>query len=198
MLVKKMIGVDVGGYVGEFIRHLQDTVCDDIFCFEPLNPYFDVCKSFTDHSEVNIEVIKKGLYRDGEYYITPLSDGSSIFAEGETTEKIDCISLHTFTKEKNITHIDYLKLNCEGCEYTILGDLIESNLSFTEIYVQFHDDDFEVGNSQDILEPLSEKYDIYAHRRWDGDDVHWHTICEKNHSPKLYKYGNMLIEPVVS
>ena len=122
-----MIGVDVGGYVGEFIRHLQDTGCDDIFCFEPLNPWFDVCKSFTDHSEENIEVIKKGLYRDGEYYITPLSDGSSIFAEGETTEKIDCVSLHTFTKEKNITHIDYLKLNCEGCEYTILGDLIESN-----------------------------------------------------------------------
>jgi hypothetical protein len=62
-------------------------------------------------------------------------------------------------------HIDVLKMDIEGSEYDVIEDIINSNISITQILVEFHDRLFENGyqKSIKIINALKLKgYEIFA------------------------------------
>ena len=66
---------------------------------------------------------------------------------------------------KKFKHIDVLKMDIEGSEYDVIEDILNSNISITQILVEFHDRLFENGYQKSIkvINALKLKgYEIFA------------------------------------
>ena len=84
-------------------------------------------------------------------------------------------------------------MNCEGSEFTILEELIESGVSFNEMAVQFHSSRPNVEVSFDdhrdrlVKRFIDLGYDVWTHQRWEGDAFVWWSIVRKGENPVLEK-----------
>ena len=67
-------------------------------------------------------------------------DGSSVFKPGQEIQQIQLVRAADFIQQNDISTIDLIKINIEGCEYDLLDHLIESGISgdIVNIQVQFH------------------------------------------------------------
>tara|TARA_R100000005_G_C4929679_1_gene159263 strand:- start:189 stop:779 length:591 start_codon:yes stop_codon:yes gene_type:complete len=178
-----MIGIDVGGYKGKFISILHDLGCDKIYCFEPESKFYELCVGVAEKLSPNFEVVKKCLYKDGTYQLNYDDDGSSIFIDSNTTTTVESVSIKTFAESKNINHIDYIKINCEGGEFQILNDMIENDITFGEMFVQFHNN----VEGDDVRDSLLKKlydlgYSIFSHQRWKDDNYVWWSVLHQNNN----------------
>ncbi len=69
------------------------------------------------------------------------------------------------TGELGHQHIDVLKMDIEGSEYTVLEKILDSKVTIDQILVEFHDRLFDLNNykSKEIIKKLNEKgYEIFA------------------------------------
>ena len=146
---QKKIGLNIGGHKGQSIVKLVGAGCTQIYCFEPCNRFYNLCEAvakYNSSDDVSIEVINKALHDDGEFELSLMDDESTLFpitAAGNPTENlpkemVKGISFKSFVEEKNLKHIDVIKMNCEGSEFKLLQDLIDSGITFNELAVQFH------------------------------------------------------------
>ena len=198
---KETIGLDIGGHRGKSIPKLIDAGCTQIYCFEPSKEFYNICESVAkQHSSdtVSVEVINKALYDDGDYELTVLDDESTLFPEilkyssqvpllinGDLpNEKVKGISLKKFIEEKKLTHIHIIKMNCEGSEFKILEDLIDSGVSFDEMAVQFHHEE-EKRNS--LIERFIElDYNVWGHKKNSVSPFQWWSILPKEKEEPLW------------
>lgn len=109
------IVVDFGASIGDFIWSIKTKNPKHCFVIEPLDSYFDI--------------LQENLLG------YPVSFTKAFLSQEETT-KVDwdgltseCRSLtfKQFIKENNLKHIDFLKTDCEGGEYSIFT---EENLDY--------------------------------------------------------------------
>lgn len=186
-----MIALDVGGYMGKYIKIFAEMGCDDIYCFEPL--YYKECEHVSkqlQNNTVNIHLYESVLYDDGEYKITIDTDCSSVFGDvsNKPHKNTTGISLKNFCSNKNLNHFDYIKINCEGSEYKLLQDIHDLDITFEEIFVQFHETLMkdETFSERDRILNLFKKngYNIHGHKRFPQDDIVWCSIS-KNDELKL-------------
>lgn len=195
-----MIGLDVGGYHGEFIPRMVKMGCTKVYCFEPHTHFHRICETVANQcqSDVTIEVINKALHEDSDFYLNILGDSTTLFdidAAGASTrdapkEKINGISFETFIKEYDLSHIDLIKMNCEGSEFKLLEDLLESGVTFNELLVQFHHND---DQRDSLIERFIESgYDVWTHQRWDTDNFVWWTIISKGKTPTLEQIDKVI------
>ena len=176
-----MIGIDVGGYKGQFISILHNLGCDKIYCFEPEFAFYAHCVRLAENISPNIEVVEKCLYKDGTYQLNFHDDGSSIFVESNTKTTVESVSMKTFAESEKISHIDYIKINCEGGEFQILKDLIDCNITFGEMFVQFHNNVEGDHVRDDLLKKLCDLgYHIFSQQRHAGDRYVWWSILNQN------------------
>ena len=192
-----MIGLDVGGYRGTTIPRLINMGCNKIYCLEPCYDLFKICESVAEeHSNenVSIEVINKALHGDGEYILNLCGDGSTLLDPRQLgrkpdktppTEKVKGISFTSFIEQYELTHIDVIKMNCEGSEFIILEELLKSGVSFNEMGVQFHSFDDHRNNLVERFIDLG--YDVWTHQRNEQDDFVWWSIMSKGRTPILEK-----------
>ncbi|CAD7803923.1 hypothetical protein CHRY9390_01150 [Chryseobacterium aquaeductus] len=132
---------DIGGYKGEFARDIFCKYQSNIYVFEPLKEFYEICvKRFIKNKKIhcyNFGLADKSF--DTEINIS--DNASSIFnVEGAKT-KIRLESIVNFIQTNQIDVIDLMKINIEGGEYDLLESLIENKLihKFKNIQVQFHD-----------------------------------------------------------
>lgn len=74
-------------------------------------------------------------------------------------------SLEDIIKELNHQHIDVLKLDIEGSEYEVIENILTSNLSITQILIEFHDRFFNNGQlkTKQAIRKLNDYgYEIFA------------------------------------
>jgi len=140
-LNENSIVFDVGGYKGEFARDIFCKYQSNIYLFEPLKEFYEIClKRFINNEKVRS--FNFGLADESFDTEINISDNaSSIFnVEGEKT-RIRLESITDFIKSNQIETVDLIKINIEGGEYDLLDSLIENNLihKFKNIQVQFHD-----------------------------------------------------------
>jgi FkbM family methyltransferase len=66
--------------------------------------------------------------------------GDSWFARKDITEKheVRCTDLHSLMAQNGHQHIDFLKLDIEGCEYEVIDDLLKRRLPIRQICVEYH------------------------------------------------------------
>lgn len=139
-LNENSIVFDVGGYRGEWADDIYTRYKSEVHVFEPVQEFADIMRGkFKGNEKIIINQV--GLYsEDKEVKISMLDDGSSIFKEGESVEKIKLVDILGYLKDNNVQKIDLLKLNIEGAEFDLLDYLIANDwIKYIEnIQVQFH------------------------------------------------------------
>lgn len=55
-----------------------------------------------------------------------------------TQIEVEMKRLKTIMEDLNIPHIDILKMDIEGSEFAVIDDILECNISFTQLCVEFH------------------------------------------------------------
>jgi FkbM family methyltransferase len=145
-LNENSIVIDLGCYIGEFTKIMEDKFNCYIYSFEPIKLFHDVCvDKFKNNSK--IKVYKAGLSNENKKVdFTIGGEASSMFSDEDRPEiDVDLIKIDDFLEQEKIQKVNVLKMNIEGGEYDLLEYMIKNNLTekFENIQVQFHNDVFE-------------------------------------------------------
>jgi FkbM family methyltransferase len=155
---------DLGGYEGQWAHDIFTRYGCTIHIFEPFIPYAEKIKQ---RFEGNPKIFIHTFGLSNANIITQLSvgdDASSVFRNnGGETVNIELVEAGDFLVEKNIGHINLVKINIEGGEYDLLEHVIEKKLApkMGNIQVQFHDfvPDAEI-RMQKIQKHLQETHEL--------------------------------------
>lgn len=154
------IFLDVGAYKGETIKIAMEYDFDKLYCFEPLPENCEQIEKLADH---RVEIFTFGLWdktKEKRLY-NPKSLGASLFKDKNRVKDstvIQVVRASDWFRE----FIDgedevYLKLNCEGAEWTILDDLIKSG-EYKKIKVLMVDFDIrKIPSQKHLVEGMKER-----------------------------------------
>jgi FkbM family methyltransferase len=145
-LNENSIVIDLGCYVGEFTKIMEDKFNCYIYSFEPIKLFHDVCvDKFKNNTK--IKVYKAGLSNENKKVdFTIGGEASSMFSDENKPEiDVDLIKIDDFLEQEKIQKVNVLKMNIEGGEYDLLEYMIKNQLTekFENIQVQFHENVFE-------------------------------------------------------
>lgn len=118
-----------------------------IIAFEPVKELFEKIRAniklnkLTNVSVENVAVSNKNTFE--KFFISKEHNGfHSMFRRNDSDEQIEVknLKLENYCLEKNIDHIDFLKLDCEGAEYDIILNLTIGFISkIKRISLEYHD-----------------------------------------------------------
>ena len=121
---------DVGGYVGDFAAAILTKSESNVFVFEPVKSFYDICER--RFSEVDaIRCYNFGLSdKEGDFEIALEDDGSSLIKVNTVAPKeiVHTKSFMEFVRDNNIDEISLLKINIEGGEYDLLNQILDTGL----------------------------------------------------------------------
>lgn len=145
-LTNNSVVVFAGGYKGHAIAPAFDKYGFYAHVFEPVTAYFLKLTDLFDGYAGRVFVHRKGFAASNTTGRIHLSeDGSRVVAKGNAdTEEIQLTTFDSFyygaLQKLHAGHIDLLYVNCEGCEYDLLADIIDKKFvaSINYIFVQFH------------------------------------------------------------
>lgn len=140
-LNESSIVFDLGGYEGQWASDIFSKYCCRIYIFEPVPEFaHNIEQRFLKNPKISVhrfglsgKTCKENLYVS--------ADGSSVFKQSSNSVEITLLKATDFLKEKNIHHIDLMKINIEGGEYSLLEHLIETGFvkNIVNLQIQFHD-----------------------------------------------------------
>lgn len=115
---------DVGSSVGPFTYSILDKKPSKVFCFEPHPDLFQTLQENLNNTEVDISFSNKAILGvDGETKTAGLfNEKLTETCAEENTRVVDAVTFKSFIEDNNITHIDFLKTDCEGGEYDIFNE----------------------------------------------------------------------------
>jgi len=133
------VGANKGDYSLEIVAFFKDMA--KIYCFEPSKETFGLLSDNIGNYR-NVELYNFGFGdKEGmvDFYSCGESGFDSVFLGGKASlnEKITIKRVDNFCKEKNINHINLLKVDAEGSEWSVLKgakSLIDSD---SIDYIQF-------------------------------------------------------------
>jgi FkbM family methyltransferase len=103
--------VDVGASIGPFIHSIKHRKPSHVYCFEPSKEQLPTLEK--NLQGLNYTIIPKGLSSIDGY------TNVEIYGKENRFETVETITFKTFINDYNIEHIDFLKTDCEGGEYSI-------------------------------------------------------------------------------
>lgn len=164
-LKEKAVVIDIGANIGMFpIRLLIKQPDLRIYCYEPFPNNFKILhENVSSNPFINkkVRVFNQAvlgkkqddlkIYFNREQFYTDSSSLIPGFENNHDTIAVACTTLEEIITENNILHIDLLKLDCEGSEYSILYDTpVDVIKKIPFIVVETHDLDEELNNIQGI------------------------------------------------
>lgn len=108
-----------------------------VYALEPASDSFEALKTMLEYNMItNVEAINKAVYiKSGKFGLggpdnnqTMRSLHTATWQDGKSKEEVMAITLPELFKEKNIKHVDFLKMDVEGSEVEIF-----SSSSFLEV-----------------------------------------------------------------
>lgn len=140
-LNKDSVYIDVGAYIGDFAKKIHDKFNCRVYCFEPLDRYFQqIPKTFAGTN--NVEYYCIGLGNKNENVEMNVdNDASSAYKKGQQLQLVSIRKIDDVFNKLDIKNVDLIKINIEGAEYDLLDYVIEKQLhkNMKNIQVQFHD-----------------------------------------------------------
>ena len=135
ILVPGMVVVDVGAHIGYFSLLAARLVgaAGKVYAFEPAPANFRLLTKNVDLNGLrNIIAVNKAVSdRVGEsiLFLQPGTLGHSLFPEtlgkGETSIKVESITLDRFFADENWPHVDLVKIDAEGAEPAVVNGMAE-------------------------------------------------------------------------
>lgn len=145
-----LVVLDIGAYRGtfskEFLRNFQNS---KIYAFEPQKVEFEEMKSILSNYQ-NIVTINAAVYdKPGKQKLfkTKVAHSSSLLLSNEKYyesqknigfELVDSIVLDNWLEENNLDDIDFLKLDTQGAELTILKNIREKLQRIKSIFIELN------------------------------------------------------------
>ena len=134
---------DIGANVGAFSALIcQQIPKSTVYAFEPQSELFNLMyKTFKDIPSVHLynfglssENVSAFLYKNSKFpYL-----GNSVYKVGESYESILLKKSSDILEQLKIKHIDFIKMDVEGSEDKIIEDLINNNITFDTVCLEFH------------------------------------------------------------
>lgn len=136
------IVVDVGANIGAFTLFAAQNA-KAVYALEPVGENFDALRHNVELNSLhNVSLHRLAMSgENGETQISVAGMESSIQFQrpGAKLESVPTITLESFLDEQRIKHVDYLKMDCEGAEWSILLKTPPSILScIKHIELEFH------------------------------------------------------------
>jgi FkbM family methyltransferase len=147
--------LDIGANIGLFPLMLRFRKPKNVYCVEPSNGLFEVLKKNTKDLTFPITYCHYAI-RDisGEREVTP---EDWIYGEhGSTTFKTK--TFKDFLAENEITHVDFMKIDCEGGEYDIFT---EENYEFLTKNVDYIAGEWHLGGLENGVEKFIKFRNLY-------------------------------------
>lgn len=157
---------DVGASVGPFTYSILHKNPFHVFCLEPSREEFKILVQNTIGYPVT--QINKGICGSNNFELS-----NKIFTD---QNDIDCITFETLIELLGINNIDFLKIDCEGCEYEIFNqnnlEWIKKNVK--KISGEWHLNDAETKTKfrffRDNILNHFENFKVFS---VDGIDIKW-------------------------
>lgn len=147
--------IDIGGSTGDSSIFFAIKGAKEIYAIEPMKESFDIAvyNVQLNNLESKVHLINAALSsKPGqvELMVSSRNPNANSISPTETMKKgeinfdskriIESISLRDIISQYNISKIDLLKMDCEGCEYEVLQSLDEETISIIDnIILEFHD-----------------------------------------------------------
>ncbi|MEM0160947.1 MAG: FkbM family methyltransferase [Thermoplasmata archaeon] len=139
--VHNEIVIDVGTNIGDSAIYFALNGARKVIALEPYPYSYNTAKKNVKINKLDavIEVLNAGYGKDGFITIDPLkkTDPSSVLVSYDGGERVRIFSLKKLIQEYNIDSA-VIKMNCEGCEYNIIDEDIETLKIFKEFLIAYH------------------------------------------------------------
>ena len=136
--------LDIGAHIGLFALFAsQFCKGGKIFCFEPIKENYDLLLENLELNSVkNIIPFSLAVSTDTKkinMYINEDEAAHSVFLKGLKSIQVDSISLQKIFDDNKIALVDFVKMDCEGSEYTIIDTLPLDYLKrISKIAIEYH------------------------------------------------------------
>jgi len=191
--------IDVGAHIGGSVQHFVDKAWR-IYCFEPdsanrkhLLSKFGDCKNIT----VDSRAVSESIESQKAYYASEVSTGISGMLAFHESHKlvgtVDVTTIADIVAVNNLEHIDFLKIDVEGYDFSVLKGIPWDKIIPEVIECEFEDAKTKcLGHSwKDMCEYLVEKgYTVYVSE--------WHPIIRygiRHDWRQLIRYPCELADP---
>lgn len=167
------IVLDIGSSVGPFAYSILNKNPKHIYCIEPSSTEFSTLnKNLRGYP---VTTIKKALGPNDNGFFSNM-------IYGENNQFIESISFTTLLKDYSLDKIDFLKIDCEGGEYSVF---IPEHLNFLktipkisgEWHLQTKEEKILFRNFRDKILPQFKHYEIYSvdnvNIKWDLWNEHF-------------------------
>jgi FkbM family methyltransferase len=126
--------LDVGASVGPFAWKIKDNKPSKVICLEPHKGLFQTLKKNITYD--GTVCLNKAIGKtDGIELQSGLFNENTIYTQTEgNIQPVESITFKTLLEQNNITHINFMKLDCEGGEYEILND---ENIDWIKVNVDY-------------------------------------------------------------
>jgi FkbM family methyltransferase len=95
-----------------------------VICLEPHKQLYPTLVKNIGHTGLDVTTLNKALgHSDGMNYLAGLYDETKqAHSDGTDGMILETIKFSTLIKQQNLTHIDFLMMDCEGGEYDFFTD----------------------------------------------------------------------------
>jgi autotransporter strand-loop-strand O-heptosyltransferase len=114
--------VDIGGHAGFFSDRASKMGIKEIYTIEPDADCCEIIKSKLQKSGVDFKVYNGAIADTNEKLYFDGSGLAGHIVGYETDKSVQGITFKKLVEENNITKIDFLKLDCEGGEYSVINE----------------------------------------------------------------------------
>lgn len=143
---KNDLVIDIGFNFGSFSLFSLYKEPKKIIAFEPNKRLVDLFKSNFNDERIELQNFAVSNYDGTATFFKNENPGLSFISnsdenKNESENDVTVINFFDYLMRNKINYIDYLKVDCEGCEFDVIKSLPDAFLgkSINKIVVEFHD-----------------------------------------------------------
>ena len=116
--------LDIGASVGPFVKRIEDQCPAQVYCLEPNKDLYKTLLKNINNLDVSVVPINAGLSnKNGINNLCGMFDENKTeISDGTDGVPVETITFAKLLADNNITHIDFIKTDCEGGEYDVFND----------------------------------------------------------------------------
>jgi FkbM family methyltransferase len=170
------IVVDIGANIGVFTLFAARRTQNFVYAFEPYPENVEFLNRNIHannlHNVITHCVAVSDKIGSAKLFLSEISGGHLLFDHNikgklEKYVEVPTITLQRIMDDKNLEHIDFLKLDCEGSEGSILMSTPKDYLKrITKIAMEFHDNVSRLKHND--IQSLLEEVGFATRLNWDG------------------------------